>query len=246
MVIGDIAANAPSPSAPMSEASANQRSARIAASRGDPVDVAARSPKRTSGPSARKIQIRIRVLPLDSPLAGHLARGCADGDGPGTSLPDDPDAPIAAPMSLIQRDLFTSPQCGRSQRMVREALLRRAVADVPLGNRGVCALARGCITAGSSRFFPGGSTLELRRYKVPSHPRCPRRLAAPIQWQRCFSEILVRGDFGCGSSFGFFTGSHFLMTRLEEGDGGRGRCPICQGPSGASAPGKLAKRAALG
>ena len=31
------------------------------------------------------------------------------------------------------------------------------------------------------------------------------RLAAPIHRQRCFSEILVRGDFGCGSSFGFFT-----------------------------------------
>jgi hypothetical protein len=30
-------------------------------------------------------------------------------------------------------------------------------------------------------------------------------LAAPIHRQRCFSEILVRGDFGCGSSFGFFT-----------------------------------------
>jgi hypothetical protein len=31
-----------------------------------------------------------------------------------------------------------------------------------------------------------------------------RTLAAPIHRQRCFSEILVRGDFGCGSSFGFF------------------------------------------
>ena len=30
------------------------------------------------------------------------------------------------------------------------------------------------------------------------------KLAAPIHRQRCFSEILVRGDFGCGSSFGFF------------------------------------------
>ena len=30
-------------------------------------------------------------------------------------------------------------------------------------------------------------------------------VAAPIHRQRCFSEILVRGDFGCGSSFGFFT-----------------------------------------
>lgn len=30
-------------------------------------------------------------------------------------------------------------------------------------------------------------------------------LTAPIHRQRCFSEILVRGDFGCGSSFGFFT-----------------------------------------
>jgi hypothetical protein len=29
-------------------------------------------------------------------------------------------------------------------------------------------------------------------------------LSAPIHRQRCFSEILVRGDFGCGSSFGFF------------------------------------------
>jgi len=29
-------------------------------------------------------------------------------------------------------------------------------------------------------------------------------LAAPIHRQWCFSEILVRGDFGCGSSFGFF------------------------------------------
>ena len=29
-------------------------------------------------------------------------------------------------------------------------------------------------------------------------------LTAPIHRQRCFSEILVRGDFGCGSSFGFF------------------------------------------
>jgi|SRR5271170_867165 len=32
----------------------------------------------------------------------------------------------------------------------------------------------------------------------------PTELAAPIHRQRCFSEILVRGDFGCGSSFGFF------------------------------------------
>jgi predicted ATPase len=30
-------------------------------------------------------------------------------------------------------------------------------------------------------------------------------LTAPIHRQRCFSEILVRGDFGCGWSFGFFT-----------------------------------------
>jgi hypothetical protein len=30
-------------------------------------------------------------------------------------------------------------------------------------------------------------------------------LAAPIHRERYFSEILVRGDFGCGSSFGFFT-----------------------------------------
>jgi hypothetical protein len=29
-------------------------------------------------------------------------------------------------------------------------------------------------------------------------------VAAPIHRQWCFSEILVRGDFGCGSSFGFF------------------------------------------
>jgi hypothetical protein len=33
-------------------------------------------------------------------------------------------------------------------------------------------------------------------------PKCA--LTAPIHRQRCFSEILVRGDFGCGSSFGFF------------------------------------------
>jgi CubicO group peptidase (beta-lactamase class C family) len=31
------------------------------------------------------------------------------------------------------------------------------------------------------------------------------RLAAPIHRERCFSEIFVRRDFGCGSSFGFFT-----------------------------------------
>jgi hypothetical protein len=30
-------------------------------------------------------------------------------------------------------------------------------------------------------------------------------LAAPIHRERCFSEIFVRRDFGCGSSFGFFT-----------------------------------------
>jgi hypothetical protein len=31
------------------------------------------------------------------------------------------------------------------------------------------------------------------------------QLAAPIHRERCFSEIFVRRDFGCGSSFGFFT-----------------------------------------
>jgi hypothetical protein len=31
-----------------------------------------------------------------------------------------------------------------------------------------------------------------------------KELTAPIHRQWCLSEILVRGDFGCGSSFGFF------------------------------------------
>jgi transposase len=50
-----------------------------------------------------------------------------------------------------------------------------------------------------------------RRSPEATAPNCDARieavlkeLTAPIHRQWCFSEILVRGDFGCGSSFGFF------------------------------------------
>jgi hypothetical protein len=45
---------------------------------------------------------------------------------------------------------------------------------------------------------------DPQRKPIPMRRTAPCKLAAPIHRQWCFSEILVRGDFGCGSSFGFF------------------------------------------
>jgi hypothetical protein len=49
------------------------------------------------------------------------------------------------------------------------------------------------------------AVLDLPHKRKRAAPVFMTGLAAPIHWQRWFSEILVRGDFGCGSSFGFFT-----------------------------------------
>jgi hypothetical protein len=60
-------------------------------------------------------------------------------------------------------------------------------------------------TGGSESGSRDGEAIANLLRKNGFYVRGIDNLAAPIHWQRCFSKIFVRRDFGCGLSFGFFT-----------------------------------------